>query len=259
MDPWIIYGTAWKKERTEPLVRLALTQGFRAIDTANQPKHYNEPAVGAAVAGSSIPRAELFLQTKFTPEDGHDERIPYDSNAPLAEQVRQSFESSLEHLRTDYVDSYLLHGPYNHPGLGEEDWEVWRAMEAIHRSGRAKRIGISNVNPQQLEELVKGAEVKPLVVQNRCFASRSWDDPVRAVCRRHGIAYQGFSLLTANPQVLAHEKIRDAAGKLGVTPEQLVFRNSLRLGMVLLTGTTDPDHMTQDLAVRNLPEPPVSF
>ena len=102
--PPFLYGTAWKEEHTGPLVELALRQGFRGIDTANQRKHYNEAAAGEAVAreiaAGTVAREELFLQTKFTHRPGQDQRLPYDPTAPVGEQVRQSFESSLEHLRT---------------------------------------------------------------------------------------------------------------------------------------------------------------
>src|SRR5580698_381847 len=106
-SPRILYGTAWKKDDTESLVRSALLQGFRGIDTACQPKHYNEAGVGAAVASflGEVTRADLYLQTKFTSLSGQDPaRIPYDPRAPLADQVRQSFAVSLKNLRTDYLD-----------------------------------------------------------------------------------------------------------------------------------------------------------
>ena len=127
MNPTFVYGTAWKKDATTQLVQTAVKAGFNAIDTANQPKHYSEWLVGealAALAREGISRDTLFLQTKFTPLNGHDERLPYDPEADLKTQVNQSFASSLEHLKTDRVDSYLLHGPYSFPDLGDEDWAV---------------------------------------------------------------------------------------------------------------------------------------
>jgi diketogulonate reductase-like aldo/keto reductase len=253
--PWFIYGTAWKKERTTELVEAAVREGFTAIDTANQPKHYSESLVGEALkrlAESGITREKLFLQTKFTPLEGQDNRVPYDMDAGLPVQVRQSFQSSLEHLGTNYVDSYLLHGPYNSPDLGDEDWEVWASLEEIHRAGHAKRIGISNVNAQQLETLVARASVKPMVVQNRCYVSRGWDKEVREVCKKHGIAYQGFSLLTANPQALRHRLVEEIANRLVATPEQILFRFAVQVGIIPLTGTTDRAHMAEDLEVARI-------
>jgi diketogulonate reductase-like aldo/keto reductase len=173
--PTFIYGTAWKEDATTELVIRAVGAGFRAIDTANQPWHYSEPLVGDALkmcADAGVTRSSLFIQTKFTPVDGHDHRVPYDPELELKGQVAQSFESSLRHLHTDYVDSYLLHGPYSSRGLGNSDWEVWGAIEEIHRSGRARMIGISNVKGEQLDLLVTKARIKPMIVQNRCYANR---------------------------------------------------------------------------------------
>jgi diketogulonate reductase-like aldo/keto reductase len=262
--PTFIYGTAWKKDATTRLVQTAVKAGFRAIDTANQPKHYSEALVGDALvslAAEGISRDELFLQTKFTPIDGHDSRVPYDPQADLKTQVRQSFESSLEHLKTNRVESYLLHGPYSYPGLGDEDWEVWSAIEGIHRSGRAGMIGISNVNYLQLTALVERAAIKPMVVQNRCYANRGWDREVREICREQGIMYQGFSLLTANVPVLRHPPILSIARKLGVEPPQVIFRYAMQAGMAPITGTTSEQHMREDLEVYRiaLSEAEVSF
>ncbi len=250
--PDFIYGTAWKREATAGLVELALKSGFRAVDTANQAKHYSEELVGRALVKMSalgIPRAAVWLQTKFTPVDGQDHRIPYDSGADLGTQVRQSFASSLQHLQTNYLDSYLLHGPYHYPSLGEEDFEVWRAFEEIYRSGAAKSIGISNVNLQQMEMLVKNSMIKPTMVQNRCYANRGWDNGVREFCKRHDIHYQGFSLLTANPHVLQNTRIHEMARRFSVTPAQIVFRFSHQIGMIPLTGTTNEERMKLNLSI----------
>lgn len=255
MNPTFIYGTAWKKDATTRLVQTAVKAGFNAIDTANQPKHYSEWLVGEALealAKEGISRDSLFLQTKFTPLDGHDDRVPYDPQADFKTQVRQSFERSLKHLKTDRVDSYLLHGPYNYPALGDEDWEVWSAIEELYRSGRTRMIGISNVNYLQLAALVERAAIKPMVVQNRCYANRGWDREVREICRNHGIMYQGFSLLTANAPVLDHPPIASIAKKLGVQPMQVIFRFAMQVGMVPLTGTTNEQHMKEDLGVSGI-------
>jgi diketogulonate reductase-like aldo/keto reductase len=95
-----------------------------------------------------VAREELFLQSKFTYRRGQDDRLPYDPDAPVAAQVEQSFASSLEHLGTGVIDSYLLHGPSQRAGLAPADWEAWRAMEAIHEGGRARLLGVSNFTPE---------------------------------------------------------------------------------------------------------------
>ena len=251
--PRFLYGTAWKEERTQSLTELALREGFRGIDTANQRRHYYEAAVGQAVAtaiaGGLVVRSDIFMQTKFTFRDGQDHRLPYDLNATISQQVQQSFASSLQHLQTDVIDSYVLHGPTQHVGLAPEDWEAWRAMEAIHDSSRTRLLGVSNVSLEQLDALCQQARVRPRFVQNRCYAARGWDRRVREFCAKNGITYQGFSLLTANRQVLANPDMLQIAKRHSRTVTQIVFRFALDVGMIALTGTTDGGHMRADLEV----------
>ncbi|MDZ7737349.1 MAG: aldo/keto reductase [Gammaproteobacteria bacterium] len=249
--PAILYGTAWKKDASAALTRQAITAGYRAIDTANQPQHYSETGVGEGITAAmnelGLERGDLFLQTKFTPLDGHGSEIPYDPQAPIGEQVEQSLQASLEHLNTDYLDSYLLHGPYHPRRMSEADWEAWSALETIQERGTALRIGISNIAAGHLYDLLSGATVPPMTVQNRCFARSGWDRNVREVCAKHDIAYQGFSLLTANPFMLKDATVLELAGTHDATPEQIVFAFARQVGMIPLTGTTDAQHMTDDL------------
>lgn len=253
--PSFMYGTAWKKEATAQLVQLAVAAGFTAIDTANQLIHYQEALVGEALlvlAQQGVGRNRLFLQTKFTPTNGQDHRTPYDASVNLTSQVVQSFDSSLAHLHTDHLDSYVLHGPYQRQGLGAPDWEVWAAIEGLYRSGKTKMIGISNVTADQLTQLCTQATVKPMMVQNRCYAALGWDKEVREICRAHGIIYQGFSLLTANREVFADPGIRAIAQRLGTGLAQVVFRFAMQIGMLPLTGTTNLQHMKDDLQAERL-------
>jgi diketogulonate reductase-like aldo/keto reductase len=251
--PSFVYGTAWKELETERLVRLALETGFRGIDTANQRRHYHEAGVGAAVraaiADRLVTRDELFIQTKFTSVGGQDHRLPYDPRADDATQVRQSFASSLEHLHVETIDSYVLHGPSRRTGLAASDLAVWAAMEAIHAAGKTRFIGVSNVGLDQLELLCARAKTPPAFVQNRCFAQNGWDGEVRAFCRERGIAYQGFSLLTANIAHLRTPAFARIVSRVGRSPAQVVFRFALQVGMQPLTGTTDPAHMREDLGM----------
>ncbi len=252
--PAFMYGTAWKKDATAQLVQLAVTSGFTAIDTANQLIHYQEALVGEALLAlgeQGIPRNSLFLQTKFTSVNGQDHRTPYDPISPVASQVKQSFESSLEHLHTDYLDSFVLHGPYSRYGFGKEDWEVWTAMEDLYNSGRTKMIGISNVTAPQLTELCDKATIKPMIVQNRCYAAMAWDKEVREICQTHGIIYEGFSLLTANPEVWRSPEVLDIAKQNGTGSMQIIFRYAQQVGMLPLTGTSNKQHMKEDLDIQH--------
>jgi len=244
--PSFFYGTAWKEERTAELAARALDAGFAAIDTANQRRHYVEVGVGEAVAAFGR-REDLFLQTKFTYARGQDHRLPYDPAASPKEQVQQSFASSLEHLRTSYLDSYVLHGPSGPYGLSAVDWEVWRAMETLQSEGKTKLIGVSNVSLEQLAALQREADVAPAFVQNRCFASDGWDRDVRAFCASNDIVYQGFSLLTANVRELSRPEIKRIAERSERTLPQVVFRFALQVGMIPLTGTSNAQHMREDL------------
>ena len=249
MIPAFLYGTAWKEDETERLTRLAIEAGFRGIDTANQRRHYFEAGVGSAVARAIadglVRRDELFLQTKFTYAEGQDHRLPYDAKADPATQVRQSFARSLEHLQVDAIDSYVLHGPSQRQGLSSRDHEAWAAMEELP----VQFLGVSNVTLDQLAMLCSIAKVQPMFVQNRCYARTGWDAEVRAFCRGHGILYQGFSLLTANIAELRSPYFREIVARVQRTPAQIVFRFAKQVGMLPLTGTTDPTHMREDLAI----------
>jgi len=250
--PGFIYGTAWKEDATEGLVTAALAAGFRGVDTANQRRHYYEAGVGAALkaafAAGTTRRDDVFLQTKFTYLAGQDERLPYDPAAPVAEQVRQSFQSSLEHLGVAAVDSYVLHGPSTRDGLQDVDFEAWGAIEALQAEGLTRLVGVSNVSYEQLVLLCERAKSPPRVVQNRCFARTGWDRDVRRFCRERGMVYQGFSLLTANRAELSSPVVADVVERAGATLAAVVFKFARTVGMVPLTGTTDPEHMRGDLA-----------
>lgn len=250
--PNFMYGTAWKKEDTDRYVQAAVHAGFRAIDTANQMIHYHEAQVGTALQAlekQGIPRDQLFLQTKFTPVPGQDHRTPYDPMAPVGKQVAQSFESSLEHLHADFIDSYILHGPYGRWELEQKDWDVWAAFENLYQTGRAKMIGVSNVQALQLQLLCELANVKPMVVQNRCYAALGWDRAVRELCRDHHIVYQGFSLLTANREVLQAPEVDAIAKRCNTGPAQVIFRFAQQVGMLPITGTTNTQRMTDNLDI----------
>jgi diketogulonate reductase-like aldo/keto reductase len=254
--PEFLYGTAWKEDRTAPLVELALRAGFRGIDTANQRRHYDEAGVGeglaAAYGDAIVTRADLFLQTKFTYRSGQDHRLPYDPAAPLSLQVAQSMASSLQHFGTDYVDSYLLHGPASGYDWTDADAVVWEAMRKERDAGRTRLLGVSNVSLQHLQRMAAMRVELPAFVQNRCFARTGWDRDIRKFCREKGIVYQGFSLLTANVDVLHYPLITRLVGDNAVTPAQIIFAFARAVGMLPLTGTTSPDHMEQDLASRQV-------
>ncbi len=249
--PSLIYGTAWKKERTADLVVQAVLSGFRGIDTACQPKHYEEPLVGEAIKrlhNHGITREELFIQTKFTPLGGQDpQRIPYDPNAALEIQVAHSFEVSKRNLGTQYVDSLVLHSPlFPYKNLKT----VWSAMEKIFHSGGTRGLGISNCyDLELLKRLYEEAQIKPSVLQNRFYGESGYDIDLRRWCDEQGIIYQSFWSLTANPHILGSQIFTALVQKYDKTPAQILYRYLTHVGIVPLIGSTSQHHMDQDLAI----------
>ncbi|MBN2894639.1 MAG: aldo/keto reductase [Campylobacterales bacterium] len=246
--PRMIYGTAWKKERTAALVYAAVKAGFRGIDTACQPKHYHEAGVGEALKrlfDEGMARDELYIQTKFTPLEGHDpKRIPYDPKAPLHVQVAQSYEVSKHNLGIERIDALVLHSPlFPYRDL----LEVWRAMESLEGVGQ---LGISNCyDPPLLQRLYSDARIKPAVVQNRFYDQSGYDAALRQWCDTNGVLYQSFWSLTANPHLLASDAVQEAARLRGVSPAQIFYAFLIAQGITPLNGTTSEAHMRDDLGV----------
>ncbi|SPO03432.1 related to D-xylose reductase II,III protein [Cephalotrichum gorgonifer] len=258
--PRLIYGTAWKKARTQPLVHLALSTGFRALDTAAQPRHYAEPDVASAlreaIAQNVVARRDVFVQTKFTPLPGQDpDNVPYDASAPLADQVRASVEGSLRNFAVGeageegYIDCLLLHSPL--PTL-EETLTAWATMASFVPE-RVRRLGISNVSLPMLRALcdavARSAEPlpKPAAVQNR-LRMGAYEPELYAFCQREGIVFEAFWTLSANPNLLASRPVAEVAAGAGVGREVAMY--ALLLGFdhfVVLDGTTSGEHMREDL------------
>ena len=246
--PRLIYGTAWKAERTAALVEAALRAGFRGIDSAAQPRHYHEAGVGAGLAEVALPRDSLYLQTKFTPPDGQDStRLPYALDAPLATQIEQSLLSSLRHLGSDYVDGLVLHSPL---ASRAATLEAWRAMQQWVTRGAVRQLGISNCYAlAEFDALYRAADIKPAVLQNRFHARTRHDRELRAYCRAHDVIYQSFWTLTANPEALASATLRNLALRHRCAPAQILYRYLTHIDVVPLIGTTSVAHMREDLAI----------
>jgi diketogulonate reductase-like aldo/keto reductase len=255
--PSLIYGTAWKKDRTADLVTQAIKLGFRGIDTACQPKHYNESGVGEALerlTSDNINRESLFVQTKFTPIDGQDPlTIPYNKNAPLSEQVFQSFEVSKKNLKLNYVDSLILHSPFENV---EKLMIAWGAMEGIYQQKGTKQLGISNCyDLEVLKFLYKKASVKPATVQNRFYHQTNYDIEIRKWCVENKIIYQSFWTLTANPDLLNNILLRDIAHTYQKTEAQILFRFLTQTNIIPLIGACSENHLKEDLDIFNFKLP----
>lgn len=249
--PFQIYGTAWKQERTADLVESALNKGFRGIDTACQPKHYNEVLVGEGISRayeSGLKRSDLYLQTKFTPFGGQaPENCPYDPNSSLEEQIRRSLSVSLKNLQTDYLDSLVLHSPL-------ETWEktmaAWEILESFVEGGSVKQIGISNCYaPDFFMKLYEKSNVKPSLLQNRFYEASGYDKELRAFCNQYRIYYQCFWTVNANLHVWQHPFVVELAKNLNKSAIQVYFRALIHENIYPLYGTTNPYNMAEALEI----------
>jgi len=251
MLPYIIYGTAWKKDETSSLVYQAIDKGFRFIDTACQPKHYNEPQVGlgirTAMDAIGLSREDVFIQTKFTSLDGQDpNNTPYEKDAKLEDQVRQSVQASLRNLQVDYIDSVLLHSPMR---TDEETLRVWRVLEEFVPQ-QIHSLGISNCyKPKKFKWLYEQAQVKPKVLQNRFHDQTNFDIELRAMCKEYGTTYQSFWTLTANRNALASPAWKKIAKEKGLTSQTLMYAYMMTNGHTPLSGTKSSVHMEEDVDI----------
>jgi len=250
----MIYGTAWKKENTTSLVSQAISNGFRAIDTACQPKHYDEKRVGDGVIGAlekqNLKREEIFLQTKFTPYPGQDpNNIPYNPNDTIEQQIQTSLDVSLKNLQTSYIDSLLLHSPIS---PYSELLKAWKLFESFVKEGKVKQIGISNCYDIELfKSIYKDANIKPKVLQNRFYAQSNYDRELREFCKENNVNYQSFWSLTANINTLNNKEFIDICKIHKKTQAQIFYRFLIDIGITPLNGTTSEVHMKEDLEVDN--------
>lgn len=249
--PKLIYGTAWKEDKTADLVELALAKGFRGIDTACQPRHYKEPLVGEGIQrayAKGLKREDLFLQTKFTSISGQDpDDIPYDQDKTLSEQILESFTVSKINLKTDYLDSLILHSPMAN---WDETLVAWQTLERLVETGEVKQIGVSNCyDPNLLSKLYQHAKIKPALLQNRFYRDTNYDSELRKFCDENNIFYQCFWTLRANVHILKSKAIAKLVESKGKTDAQIFFRCLNHQNIHPIIGTTSSKHMKEDLDI----------
>jgi diketogulonate reductase-like aldo/keto reductase len=215
----------------------ALGCGYRHIDTARV--YGNEESVGRAVRDCGIPRCDIFVTSKLPAEiKDHDEALA-------------SFEASMEAIGLDYLDCYLIHAPWPWHDIGRNcaagNKAVWKGLEAIYRSGRARAVGVSNFNAADLEAILDGCSVKPMVNQIRFFIGNSQDEVVD-FCRREDIQVTAYSPL-ATGKILGHPDIHAVARRYGKSVAQLCIRYVIQKGVGPLPKSTHAERIRENAEV----------
>jgi 2,5-diketo-D-gluconate reductase A len=217
-------------EETQRAVELALEAGYRHIDTAAA--YRNEKGVGAALAASGLPREEYFVTTKL-----------WDSQQGYVSTLA-AFEASLDRLRLDHVDLYLIHWPVHTEGLLID---TWRAFEQIHGEEAARTIGVSNFRIEDLEMLEREMETLPTINQVELHPRLQQFD-LRAWHAEHGIVTEAWSPL-AQGAVLDEETIVSVAETHGKTPAQAILRWHLQLGNVVIPKSVTPKRIRENIEI----------
>lgn len=248
--PLLIYQTSMMGKDTRVVVQRAVKSGYRGIDTALQPKFYNESEVGVALQllfkEKIVNRKDLFIISKYVPIGGHDpHRVPYNRNLSLSRQVSESFQQTLHNLQTDFVDLYIFHSPLQ---SFNSTMVVWRALEEIYDSGKARQIGISNVySLHKLRHFYDRVRVKPTVLQNRFSRDTNYDREVRDFCQTNGIDYMSFWTIYGSQFILRSDLVAHLAKKYNKTARQILVRFIMSLGIHPALGSKTVDFMEREL------------
>ena len=214
---------------TVEAVREALRIGYRHIDTAEM--YGNEKEVGEAIRDSGLDRGDIFVTSKLN------------NSFHESADARKAFEDTLSDLGTDYVDLFLIHWPL--PTLYDGDYvSTWKVLEEFKSDGRARSVGVSNFQAEQLERLAAETETVPSVNQievHPYFANEA----VRAYGREHGIVTEAWSPI-AQGGVLEDSTITRIANKVGKTPAQVVLRWHVQRGDIVFPKSVTPSRMQEN-------------
>ncbi|TQR35823.1 aldo/keto reductase [Brevibacillus brevis] len=232
--PWMGLGV-FKVEEGQELelaVKNAIKHGYRSIDTAAI--YNNEEGVGrgirAGLQEAGLTREDLFVTSKVW-------------NADLGyESTLQAYETSLKKLGLEYLDLYLIHWP-----VEGKFKEAWRALETLYKKGLVKAIGVSNFHVHHLEELLKDAEIKPMVNQVE-FHPRLSQDELRAYCKEQGIQFEAWSPLMQG-QLLDNPVLKGIAEKYGKSIAQVIIRWDLQNGVVTIPKSTKEHRIVENASV----------
>jgi 2,5-diketo-D-gluconate reductase A len=219
-----------KPEDTRAATLEALKVGYRHIDTAEM--YGNEREVGEAIRDSGIDRAEVFVTSKLN------------NGFHAHEKALEAFGRSLEAMKFEYLDLFLIHWPL--PAVGDFV-ETWKALEEIYRSGRARAIGVSNFQPHHIQRLLQENTVTPAVNQIELHPYFTQDD-LRAFDREHGIATEAWSPL-AQGQVLDDPTIVRIAERLRRTPAQVTLRWHIQRDDIVFPKSVTPERIAENFAI----------
>lgn len=232
--PWLGLGVFKVEEgqELEQAVKTAIKYGYRSIDTAAI--YNNEEGVGrgirAGLQEAGITREDLFVTSKVW-------------NADLGyESTLAAYETSLKKLGLEYLDLYLIHWP-----VEGKFKEAWRALETLYKKGLVKAIGVSNFHVHHLEELLKDAEIKPMVNQVE-FHPRLSQDELRAYCKEQGIQFEAWSPLMQG-QLLDNPVLKGIAEKYGKSIAQVIIRWDLQNGVVTIPKSTKEHRIVENASV----------
>ena len=236
--PVLGFGT-WKAENGEvayQAVLEALKAGYRHIDTAAIYK--NEESVGRAIRDSGVSRQEIFVTTKL-----------WNTNHSY-EEARHAFEQSMEKLRLDYLDLYLIHWPNPKPLRENDEWktrnaEVWRAMEDLYQEGKIRAIGVSNFLPHHLDALLETARVIPAVNQVR-LAPGVYQEEVVDYCREKGILLEAWGPF-GQGELFEKKEVQEIAAKHGKSVAQIALAWSLLEGFLPLPKSVTASRIQSNL------------
>ena len=202
----------------------ALESGYRHLDTATI--YGNEAEVGRALAESGVPRDEVFVTTKCPPDN--------------VGRERDTLEKSLELLRVDHVDLWLIHWP------GSDNSAMWRAFVEARDAGLAKEIGVSNFDASLIDEVASATGETPAINQIR-WSPLLFDARTIAEHRERGVAVEGYSALRGG--TLGHPAIVEIADRLGRTPAQVIVRWHLQHEVVVIPKSVNADRIRSNADV----------